>query len=510
MSHQEIHSIYEDLVALKTTRIFIVGDIILDKYIEGKVLRISPEAPVPVVLETDTKSVAGGAANVAANVASMGASAFLCGRIGTDYEANVLKNILDKHGIDKSLLIASAHVPTTTKTRIVGESDSLSQHIVRVDRESTEQITQKEEELVVQKFKEFVSKSGNNCLIISDYGKGFLTTDLIRSLIHISNEYKTPIVTDPKSEDASRYSGSTAIKPNLNEARSVFKRLRPEYLSADFNDEIEAVASCYLQASGCENLVLSLSKHGIISKGNRIAGGTLRVKSHAQNVADVSGAGDTLVSFLAMSLGAGISLTRAIQLANIAAGICCEQPGTSVLCLSDFFQNNMNITSRNISKDKLIGLASLISIVADLKLHKNRIVFTNGCFDILHAGHVNYLQKARGLGDVLVLGLNSDSSITRLKGSSRPVQTSADRAIILGSLTCVDFIVIFDDETPIKLIDALKPDVLVKGADYTIESTIGAKEVLSLGGSVHHIELSPGKSTTAIIQKITYVKNERE
>ncbi len=495
------YSTPHDVLSLKNTRIFIAGDTILDTYIEGKVNRISPEAPVPVVLETNRRAVPGGAGNVAANIASMGGSAFLCGRIGNDSEAHVLKGILQDFGIETSSLIISNDVPTTTKMRIVSGNmmTSGAQQIVRVDKETNEQITPDEEQRALEQYEKFLDCGGNRCLVISDYGKGFLTKSLIRSLIQLSKQYNVPIVTDPKSEDVFRYAGSTVIKPNLSEGRSVLRVVKPGFLPTSFSNEIETIADCYLEASACENLVMSLSEHGVMSKGKNLEG-TLKIKTHALQVSDVSGAGDTLISFLAMSLAAGHPLARATELGNIAAGIACGKTGTATLSPTEFLEA-FKFQSEATHPEKLINLESLSQISQDLKSQKKSSVFTNGCFDILHAGHVDYLQKARSHGDILIVALNSDNSVSRLKGPNRPVQTSADRAAVLASLACVDYIVIFEEDTPIDTILAIRPDILVKGADYTIENTIGAKEVLSWGGSVEHISLLPGRSTTSIIQK---------
>lgn len=495
------HSTPLDILALKNTRIFIAGDIILDTYIEGKVNRISPEAPVPVVLETNRRAVPGGAGNVAANIASMGGAAFLCGRVGNDSEAHILKGILQDFAIETSPLIISNHVPTTVKMRIISGNMLTSgvQQIVRVDKEDNTQITLDEEKRVIEQYERFLDCGGNRCLILSDYGKGFLTKSLIHSLIQLSKQYNVPIVTDPKSEDVFRYAGSTVIKPNLSEGRSVLRVVKPGYTPLNFLEEVDTIADCYLDASACENLVMSLSENGVISKGKHLDG-TLKIKTHALQVADVSGAGDTLISFLAMSLAAGHSLARATEFGNIAAGIACGKAGTATISLSEFLEA-FKIQSEATHPEKLINLETLIQISQDLKLQNKRTVFTNGCFDILHAGHVDYLQKARAYGDLLIVAVNSDQSVTRLKGPNRPVQSVSDRAAILASLACIDYLVIFEEDTPIDLILALKPDILIKGADYSLENTIGAKEVISWGGSVEHISLLPGRSTTSIIQK---------
>ncbi|BBH52131.1 D-glycero-beta-D-manno-heptose 1-phosphate adenylyltransferase [Fluviispira sanaruensis] len=494
------HTTPEDILNLKETRIFIVGDIILDTYIEGRVSRISPEAPVPVVLESKRRAVPGGAANVAANITSMGARAVLCGRIGNDAEAIVIKNVLEEHNIDTSALIVSKHIPTTTKMRIMsGNSSSGAQQIVRVDKESNEMISCAEEEKVLELYENFIENNQNICLILSDYGKGFLTKNLITRLIAVSNAKKIPIVTDPKSEDVGRYENSTVIKPNLSEGKSVYKVQNPGVYNKSFEEEVDAIADCYLKASGCKNLVMSLSEHGIMTRGQDIEG-TYRIASHALQVSDVSGAGDTLIAFIAMCLAAQFPLIRATELGNIAAGIVCGKLGTSTLSPSEFlsvFKDKSEATH----PEKRLDINLLTLLAKDLKSQKRRSVFTNGCFDILHAGHVEYLQKARSLGDLLIVGLNSDKSVQRLKGSSRPVQSENDRAKILASLACIDYVVIFDEDTPLEIILAIKPDVLVKGADYNFENTVGAKEVISWGGCVEHIALVPGRSTTSILQK---------
>lgn len=501
MSNTTQHSTPEDALALKNTRIFIAGDIILDTYIEGKVSRISPEAPVPVVLETARRAVPGGAGNVAANVASIGGAAFLCGRVGNDAEAQILKGILEDYNIDTTSIIISKEVPTTTKMRVVSGSllASGSQQIVRIDKEKIIQISHEEELRIIALFEKFLQQGGNRCLILSDYGKGFLTKSLIKSLIQLSKQYAVPVVTDPKSEDVFRYAESTVIKPNLTEGRSVLRVLKPGFIPLSFYNEIETIADCYLEASGCENLVMSLSENGVMSKGKHIDG-ILKIDTHALQVADVSGAGDTLISFLAMSLAAHLSLPRATELGNIAAGIACGKAGTATISLAEFLEA-IKARSEAFHPEKLMPLSSLAMLIQDLRQQNKKTVFTNGCFDILHAGHVDYLQKARARGDILVVGLNSDSSVSRLKGPTRPVQNATDRAAILASLACIDYIVIFEEDTPLDLIKTLKPDILIKGADYTIENTIGAKEVLSWGGSVEHISLLPGRSTTSILQK---------
>lgn len=488
------------MLALQNTKIFIVGDVILDAYVEGKVARISPEAPVPVVLETNRRYVPGGAGNVAANVASFGASAHLCGRIGNDEEGDFLKKSLAKFGIQIDSLLVSPGLPTTTKMRVVsGSLSSSSGHqIVRVDKEVLLPISAEEERLILDKFKKFIELGGARALVLSDYGKGVLTKNLISSLIALSRSNGISVVTDPKSQDVDRYSGSTVIKPNLSEGRAVLRTRQPGKTFFDFEEEVEAVADCYLSASKCENLVMSLSEHGVMARGAHVSN-TVRFETKALQVADVSGAGDTLVAFLAMGCAAQLSLTQSTELGNFAAGLVCGKQGTATVTLGEFLESFHDV----VHPAKVVSLDDFKSIAKQFRKQNLKTVFTNGCFDILHAGHVDYLQKAKNMGNILIVGLNSDASVTRLKGAGRPVQKGEDRAQILAALACVDFVIEFAQDTPIEVIRAIKPDVLVKGADYTLETTVGAADVLSWGGRVEHVGLLPGRSTTSILKKDT-------
>ena len=495
------HSMPEDLIALKNTQIFVVGDIILDTYVEGKVSRISPEAPVPVVLEKGQRSVPGGCGNVAANIASMGAKVLLCGRIGEDDDGMKLKKILHKFNISSETLITSKTIPTISKTRILSGNifASGAQQIVRIDKESIVPLSENEEKKVLDKFKIFAHQKSNSALVISDYGKGFLTKDIIIKLITIAKDHKIPIITDPKNEDVERYWGSTVIKPNLNEGRLLFKVKSPGMHFQNFEAEINALTECYLKYSGVDNLVMSLSEHGVLAVGKDVPK-RLHLETKALQVADVSGAGDTLVAFLAMGLAAKLTLSRSTEIGNIAAGIVCGKLGTATLTSSEFLESFKEISDAT-HPEKTMSISNLMSLVQDLKEQKRTVVFTNGCFDILHAGHVQYLQKARALGHLLIVGLNSDESVKRLKGPKRPIQTAEDRTAILAALSCVDFVVTFDDDTPLNTILSLKPDIIVKGSDYTIENTVGAKEVLGWGGRVEHINLLQGRSTTSILER---------
>jgi len=510
MNTQPLNSITsKELQNLKNTKIFVAGDVILDAYIEGNVSRISPEAPAPILLETKKHYVPGGAGNVAANIAHFGAFVQICGRIGDDIEANILINALQKFGVHTDTLIREDCIPTTTKTRIISHHEfSLNAHqLVRMDRELTETIQKSTHHACIEAYKNFlIDNKKSSALILSDYGKGFLTPSLIQDLIQISNKYDIPVIVDPKSSDIFRYKNATVIKPNLSEGRVLYKQHHTSVEFASFEDESSAIAQYYLKQSACKNIVMSLSQHGIIALGDDFTeqlnnSDTLRFPTKALQVADVSGAGDTLTAFLTMSLAAELSFIEAVHLGNIAAGIVCGKPGTSVVNTDELFES-IHKPSEKTYDEKIIGLNELIPVITDLQNKNQKIVFSNGCFDILHAGHVDYLQKAKEFGDLLVIGLNSDSSVKQLKGEGRPIQTASDRAKILSALACTDFIVEFNEQTPIELILELKPDVLVKGADYNFETTVGSTEVSSWGGKVVHIDLLPNRSTTSILDRL--------
>ncbi len=491
-----------DALELKKAHVFIAGDIILDSYIQGQVLRISPEAPVPVLVQQKSSDVLGGAANVAANIVVFGGKAILCGRIGADADGVTLQRLLDKFQIEASSLVVSKTLPTIRKMRVLSGSAHTAgvQQIVRIDNEVVAPLSEQEEVFVVDQFEKFAkSEFIHKSLVISDYDKGFLSENLVKSLISIAKTFSIPIVTDPKSTDVQRYAGSSLIKPNLSEGKALYRVNHPQdnSVSKSFEEQILDIGNSYLQKSQAMNLVMSLSEHGVLAMGLDFPK-PVHLRSKALQVADVSGAGDTLVAFIAMALGARLSLVRSVELANMAAGLVCGKKGTATLSSFEFL-NAYKHESESLMPQKLLALKDLKELVSDLRAQHQKVVFTNGCFDILHAGHVTYLHKARRAGDVLVVALNSDASVKRLKGPTRPVQSQEDRALVLSSLSCVDFVVIFEEDTPLETICDLKPDVLVKGADYNLETTVGAKEVLSWGGEVSWIELVPGRSTTRIL-----------
>jgi D-beta-D-heptose 7-phosphate kinase/D-beta-D-heptose 1-phosphate adenosyltransferase len=477
--------------------VFVVGDLVLDEYIEGRVTRISPEAPVPVILEEGRRWVLGGAGNVAANVAAIGAKARLCGRVGEDGEAILVRGLCAQEGIDASAVVTDRATPTTRKTRLLAGY----QQLARIDREVVRPLESDAERAIVDAFSRFLLEAGPKALVVSDYGKGVITDSLLSRLIPAARAAGVPVVTDPKSVFLSRYAGSTVLKPNLKEAREAFAAARPgEPLGFDAGEAAAAadvLASFLLEEAGVDGVVLSLSEHGVACRG--AVGPTTTFRATALEVADVSGAGDTMVAFLALGLATGHDLAASTRLANVAAGAVCGKLGTATLSPAEFFGALSH--SRYVPARKFLAHEEARALSSQWREQGKRVVFTNGCFDILHAGHVDLLQKARAMGDVLVVGLNSDASVRRLKGTSRPLQAENDRATILSGLECVDAVVLFGEDTPRELIRGVRPHVLVKGGDYTVETVVGHEDVLGWGGEVALIPLVEGRSTTDIVTR---------
>ncbi|NBO37251.1 D-glycero-beta-D-manno-heptose 1-phosphate adenylyltransferase [bacterium] len=482
---------------MQNCSVFVIGDLLLDCYIQGSVSRLSPEAPVPVVLEGDRKYLLGGAANVAANIATLGARAVLCGRLGRDSDAGFVRELCQNLGIETHAIVESETLPTIRKTRILAGY----QQLVRVDREQIAPLSSAEEQKIVLHFERYLAQNGAKVLVLSDYGKGVLTHQLCRRLIEIARSNRIPVVTDPKSNDLSRYHGTTLIKPNLKEGRELLRACEPTLSLHHFDEEVDAICETIVRQAGADAVVLSLSEHGVALK-NASQPSTQRFASRALQVADVSGAGDTMVAFLALAVGVGASFARATEIANVGAALVCAKLGTATLTLSEVLQAlTSDPTLRATRSPKILAPENLSALAQTLRRNGRQIVFTNGCFDLLHMGHVDLLERARALGDVLVVGLNTDESIRRLKGPERPVQTFESRSRVLAGLASVDFVIGFAENTPIELIRTLAPHILVKGGDYNIDSVVGASIVQEAGGRVEILSLVPGHSTTGLVEK---------
>jgi D-beta-D-heptose 7-phosphate kinase/D-beta-D-heptose 1-phosphate adenosyltransferase len=446
-------------------------------------------------LEQKQWAVLGGAANVAANVADFGGQVILAGRIGQDADGQQFEQICRTLGVETNALLKSTKLPTTRKLRVMAGY----QQVVRIDSETNETISQDDERFFEDKLKTFVTSKGSKALVISDYGKGVCTPNLLQKAIKLANEYNVAVITDPKSLDMKRYQGTTLIKPNLSEGREILKITQPGVKFTTFDAEVDALCKAVLESSGARNVVLSLSEKGVTVRGRDVEGSE-HFESTALQVADVSGAGDTMVAFLAMGMGCGIGPSRSVQLANIAAGIVCGKLGTATLTAAEFLDTFKRETEET-QPEKVLPRHELAEIISQARESGKSVVFTNGCFDLLHAGHIESLQKAKSLGDILIVAINSDASVSKLKGPSRPLQSEDDRARIMAALACVDYVTVFSEDTPHSLILELKPSVLVKGGDYSVDTIVGAKEVIGWGGRVEVIPLVSGRSTSSLVQK---------
>jgi len=456
--------------------VLVVGDVILDEYLWGSVDRISPEAPVPIVNIKRTSLAPGGAANVANNIASLEADVLLIGVAGEDYNGEQLSGILDQCSIRHSL--HKVKNPTITKVRVVGNK----QQMLRLDYEKPgplpDDIKSSIRESIIKCIDNF------NVIVISDYNKGVCSEDLCQYIISEANRRSIPVIIDPKGKDWKKYSGATLVTPNMKEFN--------EFLGDNIaNDDmlVEKHVPEVFKNSGFKNLLITRSEKGMtLFDGENIE----HFPTFAKEVYDVSGAGDTVIAALAVGMASSYALRDSVEFANMAAGIVVGKLGTVPIRKDDLFRD------LHLSYNKIINYNNLPSIIESLKNSRKKIVFTNGCFDILHIGHVKYLEKAKELGDVLILGLNTDNSVRRIKGEGRPVNKEDDRAAVLSGLTSIDYIVKFDQDTPLSLIERIRPNYLVKGGDYRVEDVVGRE----YADEVVLIDFVEGYSTSKIISRL--------
>ena len=462
----------------------VIGDVMLDRYLIGSVGRISPEAPVPIVLLNTQNERAGGAANVAANLALLGIKTQLIGCVGNDIEAASLGKLITDIGIENNLVISKQR-PTIAKTRIV----SGHQQMMRLDQESHSAFTIDETKAVLSAIK-IALKTNPAVVILSDYAKGLLSLEVCQTVIAQCNAQKIPVLVDPKGSDYSKYMGATALTPNKKETAEACK--------TDINDtDLIAKASALKSCLNLQFFAVTRGEEGITLIDDAVH----HLPATAKQVFDVSGAGDTVIATLAAGLINGLEPLAALQLANLAAGVVVGKVGTVPITQADLIEA-LNAEQGSVQAHKVCDLAELKVKVAAWKLAKQKIVFTNGCFDLLHAGHVTYLEAAKKRGDKLILGLNTDRSVSALKGPSRPVVHEDDRARVLAALESVDAVILFDEDTPLNLINAIKPNVIAKGSDYSADQVVGGKEVQSWGGEIALIDLVEGRSTSNIIKKM--------
>lgn len=467
-------------------RVLVVGDVMLDRFVYGRTERMSPEAPVPVLAMTHEDCMAGGAGNVARNIASLGGTAHIVASIGEDAAGTRLREVLlSQPGITADL-VALLGRRTTQKTRFVSDRHQL----LRVDCEDAEPV---ESTAVVMAVERAISSC--DIVILSDYAKGLLTDVTLKTIIGMARAAGKPVIADPKNADVRHYDGVAVLTPNRKEAALA------SGIAGEGDVQSTAAAAAMLQAAPAIAAVLVTRGARGMTLLERSAAAPLHVPTSAREVFDVSGAGDTVVAALALSLAAGCPLPIAVQVANQAAGLAVAKTGTATVSFAELF-SQLEETSVRGASAKVVTLAQALDLVAGWRAKGRRIGFTNGCFDLIHPGHVSLLSQARAACQHLIVGINTDASVKRLKGASRPLQDETARAIVMASLQPVDLVILFDEDTPLELIRAIRPDVLVKGADYRVDQVVGADVVRSYGGEVLLANLAEGHSTTRTISKM--------
>ena len=465
--------------------ILCLGDVMLDRFAYCETERLSPEAPVPVLLLRRTQSMLGGAGNVARNIAALGGKAVLMGLLGDDPAGAEVRALIGRTPGLFDRNVASAHRPTVCKTRYLAGH----QQLLRVDEEATHDLDPAEEAALIEAALRAIPQV--DALVLSDYGKSVLGAKIIGAAIARARALGIPVYVDPKSDDFARYRGATCVTPNTRELALAAR------MPVATDAEIVAAATKVMVEAGADAILATRSEKGMVLVE---AGGAVHLESaRAREVYDVSGAGDTVIAVLALACASGYPLPQAMHLANTAAGIVVSKLGTATVELDEL----MLELARDVRDNaKYYSAAEAETLVRRWKSRGLVVGFTNGCFDIVHAGHVALLAAARAQCDRLVVALNDDAGVTRLKGANRPVNGLADRSAVIAAVESVDAVISFGEETPLELIRLLQPDVLVKGGDYTIEGVVGAAEVNQAGGRVVLVDLIEGRSTTRLIDAI--------
>jgi D-beta-D-heptose 7-phosphate kinase / D-beta-D-heptose 1-phosphate adenosyltransferase len=465
---------------LDQARLLVVGDAMLDRFVAGTVERISPEAPIPILRVERRAEMPGGAGNVVANLLALGARVAFVAVVGDDEAGRVLAGFPDEK-LDRALVIEAGR-PTTIKTRFVAGT----QQLLRIDEETTTAISRASEDAVLRAVENNLNQAG--AVVLSDYGKGVLTPRVCQGIIKLARAADVPVLVDPKGADYTRYDGATAVTPNRRELEQASGH------NARQDDEVETAARALIAKHHFAALIATRSEQGLSVIR---ADDAQHIPARAREIFDVSGAGDTVMATLAAAVATGASLVDAAALANAAGGVAVAKPGTATVSRDELVHAlELHDETKLLARDGAAGR------VETWRRRGLKVAFTNGCFDILHPGHVHLLRQARATADKLIVGLNSDASVKRLKGPARPVNDERARAQVLASLADVDAVVVFDEDTPLQLLEALHPDVLVKGADYTIEQVVGADLVRSYGGKIVLADLVPDQSTTQTIARM--------
>ena len=483
------------LTDLGNQTVLCIGDLMLDEFVYGDVTRISPEAPTPVIAVKRTEVMVGGAGNVARNLVSLGARCIFVGVVGDDDAGAALTKALTTNALIEFELVIDPARQTTRKVRFVSEHHSM--HLLRADWESAGPINAAAEEALIAHAIKAMPGAGS--VVLSDYAKGALTPRVVRAVIDAANKLGKPVIVDPKGRDYSIYRGATLITPNRQELAEATGT------AARSDDEVAEAAIGLARALGAKAALVTRSEDGMTLVTD---GAPVHVPAYPVRVRDVSGAGDTVVAVLSAMLAMNADFESAMRAANAAAAVVVGKRGTATLTVAELRSRILPAASLAPEEKIVFDWALLDEHLGDWRKQGLRIGFTNGCFDLLHPGHVKLLAAARASCDRLVVGLNGDASVTRLKGEGRPVQNVQSRAEVLAALAAVDLVVVFDEDTPKNLIAQVKPTILVKGSDYKREDVVGHDIVEALGGSVVLIDLVPGQSTTSIVQRSRTLKNK--
>lgn len=473
---------FDSFHKVSEVKILVVGDLMLDYYLIGNCNRVSPEAPVQVVEVKEEKHVLGGAGNVVRNLVDFEAQVGILSVLGNDKTSKMITSHLKDLNVEQFITFDSSR-HSSIKNRVVVDN----QQVLRFDKETKEKISAESEAKLIEEFNQLV---GNyDLIILSDYAKGVLTDHLIKHLIKESKKNDKKVIIDPKGFDFTKYSGAFLLTPNKAEAALATNHQLTDLTSIEnclkyMKDEFQLGIS-----------MITLSEHGIAYYDNSLH----KRKTYAKEVYDVTGAGDTVLASLGLGFALNLEVDTIVDFANAAAGVVVGKTGSATTNLEEIKRYYYSHLQKNTFNSKLVDKEALLNFIkSDRKLYKNNFVFTNGCFDILHVGHITYLQKAKSMGDYLIVGLNADDSVKRMKGKGRPVNQEQDRATLLAALSFVDFITIFDEDTPLELIKDVRPDILVKGADYKIHEIVGRE----YAKKVQTIDFVPNYSTTSVIEKM--------
>lgn len=479
-----------------SVRVLVIGDIMLDKFEYGKVERISPEAPVPIFKFSHEKKMLGGAGNVVANLVTLGCKTTFIGIVGKDDNGVTVANLLRKVGAHSHLLKLDNY-PTIVKTRLIAGNN----HLLRADQEEIMPVVTE----LLPKFKKILSQAIKNVdiVLVSDYNKGLLTPETTQLIIDICNNFNKTVLVDPKGNDYSKYKSATLVKPNLKEfSEATGMKYNPT--SSDFNSRIKLGADKLFSQYGIKNLLITLSEHGMVYIPAKNSDEMKQIPTEAKEVFDVSGAGDTSLATLGASIGANIPIKDAMKLANLASGIVVGKLGTATVTADELktaLSNKETPEDGWKQKRKIITLKQAENIVTKLKENKKIVGFTNGCFDCCHLGHLNSFMQAKKFCDVLIVAVNSDASIKRYKGESRPIQDEKTRALLLASLEFIDYVIVFEEDSPLHIVDKLKPDVVAKEG-YTLDKWPEGRLAISYGGKAITLNRLEGYSTSNLVEKM--------